>query len=155
MTSPTVISIQLHHTEGQPLRPVQEARALVQRGFEGDSHSRYRPGSRRQVVMLDESTLTPFGLQPGDLREQITIRGIPDITRTPRGTRLEIGEVVFESAGECEPCTTIGAYLSVEDPEAFQAELKHRRGLLCRVVEVRGEGWVRMGDTVRVLEPAV
>lgn len=152
MATPTVISIQLHHTQGEPLSPVAEARAIVQRGLAGDSHSKRRPGGRRQVVILDAATLDAFGLAPGDLREQITIRGLPDVTMLPVGTRLAIGEVVFEAAGECDPCHTIGGYLGVEDPEAFRQALDHRRGLLCRVAELSGEGWVRVGDAVRVLD---
>lgn len=151
---PAVISIQLHHTRGQPLTPASEARALLQRGLEGDSHGKGAPGRMRQVVILDESTLAAFALSPGDLREQITIRGLPEVTLLPPGSRLEIGEATFEAAGPCEPCTYIGGLLGVEDPELFRQALVDRRGLLCRVVGVRGAGWVRVGDEVRVYEPA-
>ena len=145
---PTIISMQLHKASGYPLAPVSEARALVDLGLEGDSHSLRGPGRRRQVLLLDAATLESFALRPGDLREQITLSGLPEITVTPPGTRLRIGDATFEAAGDCEPCLHIGALLGVEEPELFRQALQKRRGLLCRVVEVRGEGWVRVGDPI-------
>lgn len=143
-----VVSIQLHKVSGLPLTPVGEAKALLDLGLEGDSHSQRGPGRRRQVLLLDTTTLDRFALHPGDLREQITISGLPDITITPPGSRLRIGDATFEAAGDCEPCLHIGDMLGVEEPELFRLALQKRRGLLCRVVEVRGEGRVRVGDAV-------
>lgn len=151
MNTPTVISLQLHQAEGQPLRPIAQARALLDLGLEGDSHSLHGPGRKRQVLILDVSTADHFALQPGDLREQITIRGLPDVTTLPTGARLRMGEATFEAAGACAPCLHIGGLLGVEDAEAFRQALERRRGLLCRVVEVSGEGWVRLGDAVQLL----
>ncbi len=148
---PNVISIQLHQREGQPLIPVAQARALQDRGLEGDSHSLRGPGTRRQVLILDTTTLDHFALRPGDLREQITIRGLPDVSVLAPGARLRIGEAIFEAVGDCTPCLYIGELLGVEDPDAFRQALAKKRGLLCRVVDVMGEGWVRLGDVVEVL----
>lgn len=148
---PTVISLQLHKTEGQALIPVSQARALLNLGLEGDSHSQRGPGRKRQVLILDASTAEQFSLQPGDLREQITIRGLPDISILPPGRQLSIGEVTFEAVGDCEPCLYIGGLLGVEDPEAFRQALDKRRGLLCRVAGVAGEGVIRLGDAVELL----
>ena len=140
--------MQLHQVSGSPLTPVSVAKALLDLGLEGDSHSLRGPGRRRQVLLLDAATLERFALRPGDLREQITIAGLPEITMTPPGTRLRIGAATFEAAGDCEPCLHIGDLLGVEEPELFRLALQKQRGLLCRVVEVRGEGWVRVGDPV-------
>ncbi len=149
---PTVLSVQLHKTSNHPLLPVPRAQALLDHGLEGDSHSRRGPGRRRQVLLVDASTLERFGLRPGDLREQITVAGLPDISLLSPGTRLRIGEATFEAAGDCEPCLHIGDLLSVDEPELFRQALDKRRGLLCRVVDVRGQGWVTVGDVVE-LEP--
>lgn len=145
---PTVISLQLHQAEGQPLTAVAEARGLLDLGLEGDSHSQRGPGRKRQVLILDESTLSHFSLQPGQLREQITLRGLPDVSVIDPGRRLTIGEITFEAAGDCAPCLYIGGLLGVEDAEAFRQALEKRRGLLCRVVAVSGEGRIRLGDEV-------
>lgn len=148
---PQVISIQLHHAEGQPLTPVSAARGLLDQGLEGDSHSLGRPGRKRQVVILDASTADAFGLEPGELREQITIRGLPDISLLEPGKRLRISHVIFESSGDCTPCLYIGELLGVEDNEAFRQALDKRRGLLCRVVDVQDAGFVRVGDSVELV----
>jgi len=151
MQNATVIAIQLHQAHGQPMQPVSQARGLLDQGLEGDSHSLRGPGRRRQVLLLDRSTLDRFGLQPGDLREQITITGWPDISLLPPGTRLRVGDLTLEASGPCEPCQHIGELLGVEDPEAFRQALQQSRGLLCRVVDVQDEGWVRVGDRVELL----
>jgi MOSC domain-containing protein YiiM len=148
---PTVISLQLHQAENQALIPVAQAQALLDLGLEGDSHSQRGPGRKRQVLILDASTADHFGLRPGDLREQITIRGLPEISILPPGRRLSIGEVSFEAVGDCTPCLHIGELLGVEDPEAFRQALDKRRGLLCRVVEVNGGGLIRLGDSVELI----
>lgn len=148
---PTVISLQLHKAEGQPLAPVTQARALLDLGLEGDSHSQRGPGRKRQVLILDVSTAEHFSLRPGDLREQITIRGLPDVSILPPGRQLSIGGVTFEAMGDCAPCLYIGGLLGVEDAEAFRQALDKRRGLLCRVVGVSGEGFIQLGDAVELL----
>ncbi|MCO6451433.1 MAG: hypothetical protein J5I90_11660 [Caldilineales bacterium] len=148
MIEATVLSIQLHHTPDQPLRPVVQARGLVEQGLEGDSHSLRQQGHKRQVLLLDRSTLDRFALAPGELREQITISGAPEISVLPGGTRLRAGDITLEAVGDCAPCLHIGELLGVEDPEAFRQALEKRRGLLCRVVEVANEGAVRIGDPV-------
>jgi len=150
MTPTAVLSIQLHHSHGQPLTPASAARGLANQGLEGDSHSLGPPGRKRQVLLLDISTAAAFGLGPGDLREQITVHGLPEISLIPPGTRLRIGEITFEAAGDCEPCLHIGDLLGVEDNEAFRQALQKRRGLLCRVVETAGDGMMRVGDGVLV-----
>lgn len=151
MTDATVIAIQLHHSDGQPLTPVASARGLVAQGLEGDSHSRRPPGHKRQVLILDRSTLDHFGFTPGDMREQITLQGMPDVTILPPGTRLRMGDVTFEAIGDCAPCLHLGAMLGVEDAELFRQALDKRRGLLCRVIDVTAEGMVRVGDPVQTL----
>lgn len=151
MQNASVIAIQLHQAHGRPLQSVRRARGLLDRGLEGDSHSLRGPGHRRQVLLLDRSTLDHFGLQPGDLREQITIKGWPEISLLVPGTRLRVGDLTLEAACPCEPCQHIGELLGVDDPEAFRQALLQRRGLLCRVVDVQGEGWVRVGDRVELL----
>ena len=124
MSIPRVISLQLHHTGSQPLTSVSEVQALVEHGLQGDSHARREPGRRRQVLILDRTTLDAYGLRPGDLREQITITGFPDITHTPPGAHLRVGNVLFEASGECAPCRHIGQLLRMADTEAFRQSLE-------------------------------
>lgn len=145
-----VMSLQLHGERGAPLRPVDEVRGRVGGGLEGDSHVNRE---RRGVVVLDRSTNDALGLQAGDLREQITIEGMPDLNSVAVGTRLRIGGITLRVNGPCEPCTHIGELNGVADPRAFQAQLEGRRGLICAVVAA--DAPVRVGDAVVVRQPAM
>jgi len=144
--SARVVSLQLHTAHGVLPTPVREATANVDAGVEGDSHGG-RP--KRAVLIVDRSTHDALGLRPGDLREQITIDGLPDVTRLAEGTELRIGGVTLRVNGECEPCTHIGEMNGQADVEAFRTSLVGRRGALCTVLAA--DGPIRIGDPVTVL----
>jgi MOSC domain-containing protein YiiM len=144
--SARVVSLQLHTTHGAVPTPVREVTANVGAGVEGDSHGG-RP--RRAVLVIDRSTHNALGLRPGDLREQITIEGLPGVTGLAEGTELRIGGVTLRVNGEAEPCTHIGELNEQADVEAFRASLVGRRGALCTVLVA--DGPIRIGDPVAVL----
>ena len=144
-----VIALQLHETRGVQPRPVEEAEALVGGGLTGDSHAEKQT---RALLVVDRAALDAHGLGPGDLREQVTIEGLPDVTTLPPGTLLRAGPLTLRVNGECAPCTHIGGMLAVDDPEAFRVSLRGRRGALCTVV--RADGPIRVGDDVEVLAPS-
>lgn len=152
MTDGTVLSLQLLPRHGERPRPVSEARALPGCGLEGDLHGKSKANSRRQILVVDRTTLEAFGLRAGDLREQITVAFAP-LESLPPGTVLQVGDALLELTGPCEPCTHIGALNHVADPGAFQQALVGKRGQLARVVGVRGEGRIRTGDPVAVRAP--
>ena len=144
--SARVVSLNLHERHGVHPRAVTEVRARSGGGIEGDSHvSR----DRRAVLVLDRSTLEALGLAFGDLREQITIDGMPEVSRLAPGTELRIGGVELRVNGECEPCTHIGELNDQPDVEAFRVALDGRRGAVCTVTMV--EGPIRVGDVVDIL----
>lgn len=146
----SVVSIQLLKAHGQPQRPVSEVIALPGQGLEGDLHGKTREDGKRQVLLMDTESLEAMGLSPGDLRDQVTLE-LPGLQRLPAGTRLRIGEAELELTGPCEPCTHIGELLGKEDREAFRQSLEGRRGVLARIVTIRGEGRIRIGDPAEVL----
>lgn len=145
----SVVSLQIVTEHRAKPRRVPAVRALIGHGFEGDVHGKKQSGSRRQVLIIDRTTHAVLGLHPGDLREQITV-DFPALDSLPPGTLLRIGEVTLELTGACDPCTHIGGLLGVADPEAFQRQLEGRRGQLARVVEVEGQGTIRIGDPLLV-----
>jgi MOSC domain-containing protein YiiM len=126
--------------------PVSEVVARVGGGLEGDVHAHR---SSRAVLIIDRATLDALGLAPGDLREEITVEGLPDVTNLPVNTELRVGGVTLRVGGPCEPCTHIGELLGVPDREAFRQSLLGRRGALCTVTAVSGP--IRVGDPVEVL----
>ncbi len=125
-----------------PMRPVEEVRAVADKGFEGCAHG--RPGSKRQILLMDIETLGEFNLEPGLLKENITTQGIP-LRELPRGQQLRIGESLMEVTLSCEPCGRMD-----DIRRGLQEALRGKRGVLCRVVQ---EGMVRCGDRIEPIHP--
>jgi MOSC domain-containing protein YiiM len=144
-----VVALHLHEAHGRPMRPVTEAVGRTGGGLEGDSHVER---TKRAVTIVDRSTHDAVGVAPGDLREQITTAGLPDLGALAPGTQLRLGGITLRVNGPCDPCTHIGEMNGIADVEVFRALLDGRRGLVCTVVHA--EGPVRVGDEISVLEAA-
>lgn len=136
-----VVNLQLCVKHFQPMKQVREALAVENRGLKGDRHA--MPDSSRQVLLLEQETCAEYGIEIGSLRENITTRGI-DLMALPKKTKLQIGEAIFETTKECEPCSFVESV-----KPGLQEELEHKRGMLARVV--RG-GEIKVGDVVKVVE---
>jgi MOSC domain-containing protein YiiM len=121
------------------MREVETAQALADCGLEGCRHA--RPGSRRQLLLVDRETLDSFGLQPGQIRENVTTMGLP-VSDLSAGQRLQIGEAVLEVTGPCEPCSRMD-----EIRMGLQQGLRGQRGILCRVI---APGRIRRGDNIQL-----
>jgi MOSC domain-containing protein YiiM len=145
-----VVGLHLHERHGEHPRAVSEVTGRVGGGIEGDSHAHR---VHRAVVIVDRSTQEALGLQPGDLREQMTVEGLPGLSLLAPDTEVRVGGITLRVNGEAEPCTHIGAMLGVDDVVAFQASLAGRRGAICTVIAV--DGPVRIGDAVSVLSARV
>jgi MOSC domain-containing protein YiiM len=141
-----VISLQVRTEKHGKPTPVAEVMGRVGGGIEGDIHAHR---SSRAILVVDRATLDALGLRPGDLREEITIEGMPDVTNLPVDSELRIGGVTLRVNGPCEPCTHIGELLGVPDREAFRQSLLGRRGALCTVAAVSAP--IRLGDRVEML----
>jgi MOSC domain-containing protein YiiM len=141
-----VTSLRIRTTKHGGPTAVAEVVGRVGGGIEGDIHAG-RPF--RAVLVVDQATLDALALRPGDLREEITIEGLPDVTNLPVDSELRIGGVTLRVNGPCEPCTHIGEVLGVPDREAFRQSLLGRRGALCTVAAVSAP--IRVGDRVEVL----
>lgn len=146
MSSSRVIALHIRSEKHGAPTAVAELVGRVDGGLEGDVHAHR---TSRAVLVIDRATLDALNLKPGDLREEITIEGLPDVTNLPVDTELRIGGVTLRINGPCEPCTHIGELLGVPDPEEFRQSLLGRRGALCTVAAVSGP--VRVGDPVEVL----
>jgi hypothetical protein len=139
-----VVSLQTKRDHFAPLEPVEAFRATAL-GLEGDRHAGREEG-KRQILLAEAGDLSDLSLEPGALREQVTV-DLPGLMALPEGTRLRVGGATLEVTGVCEPCTHIGEHLGAEDPEALRRTLVGRRGMLARVV---GEGPIRRDDPVEV-----
>ena len=145
-----VVGLHLHERHGEHPRSVAEVVGRVGGGIEGDSHVHR---AKRAVVIVDRSVHEALGLRPGDLREQMTIEGLPGVTTLPPGTEVRVGGITLRVNGEAAPCTHIGELVGTDDAAAFQASLAGRRGAECTVIAV--DGPARIGDGVEVLPARV
>ena len=139
--------------------------------MEGDAHAgktvkhRYlvkqdasRPNIRQVHLihqeLLDELNGKGFSVDPGQLGENITTRGIP-LLELPSGTKLEIGnEVVIEVTALRNPCKQIDEFQKGMLKEVLY---KNQEGNLVRKTGVMGVvlqgGEVRPGDRIKVEFP--
>ena len=124
MTNPIVVAVSssAEHTFSKPNRPFINLIAGV--GVEGDAHAGKlvkhlylagidptKPNLRQvhqiQAELLDELNAGGFSVEPGQLGENITTRGV-DLLALPTGTKLHIGaEAVIELTALRNPCHQI------------------------------------------------
>jgi MOSC domain-containing protein YiiM len=123
-----------------PMEEVDEVEVVANKGFKGCIHG--RPGSKRQVSLIDRETLQNLGVSPGRVKENITTRGM-DLQALSTGQILHIGDqCVLEITGPCHPCARMD-----EIRMGLQEELRGQRGWLC---QVNVGGRIRRGDRIEV-----
>jgi MOSC domain-containing protein YiiM len=123
-----------------PMKEIEEAEAVQNKGLKGCIHG--RPNSKRQVSLMDVETLQRLGVPPGAVKENVTTRGLHFQQLRP-GQHLRIGGSLLEITLPCDPCSRMD-----EIRQGLQEELRGQRGWLCRVVE---SGTIRRGDRIEVL----
>ncbi|MDA1259230.1 MAG: MOSC domain-containing protein [Planctomycetota bacterium] len=125
---------------------VSEVEAIAELGLAGDHHARRRPGSSRQVTLIEAEHLGELerelgrAITPGLCRRNLVVEGLD--LRSCFTSALRIGEALLEVSGECTPCSRMEENLG---PGGFAA-MAERGGLTARVL--RG-GLIRVGDAVR------
>jgi MOSC domain-containing protein YiiM len=158
------------HTFSKPSTPM--IRLVAGLGVEGDAHAgvtvKHRSRVRRdpsqpnlrQVHLVhaelhDELAAAGFTVQPGDIGENVTTRGL-DLLALPTGTRLRLGpDAMVEVTGLRNPCTQLDAFqdglMAAVLDRAEDGSVVRKAGVMA-VVLAGGE--VRPGDPVEVLLPA-
>ena len=137
----TIVSIQRCPESRRPMQPVNPARVIQDFGLEQDHHA--RAGSERQLLLIEEETLQSMNLSIGDVKENLTTRGIV-LTGLDNGSILRIGsEVRLRITKPCLPCSRMD-----EIRAGLQRELDGRRGMLARV---ESGGSISVGDPIRIL----
>ena len=136
---PTVAGLQVCPGTRQPMKPLDAVLAVENLGLEGDRHA--KPDSHRQVLLVEAETLEKLGLRVGEVKENITTRGIA-LMSLPAGTQLHIGEAVLQVTAECKPCERME-----ELRPGLRQVLAGQRGVLARVAQ---GGTLRVGDPITV-----
>ena len=110
-------------------------------GIDGDKHA--SAASRRQVLIVDGETLDALQLDPGLIKENVTVDGLDVMSLSP-GTQLRLGdEAVVEITSVCEPCFRMD-----EIREGLKAELEGKRGMNSRVIS---GGKIARGDPITIV----
>ena len=139
MPQGTITNLHIARVKGTPSDPVQKATAISGLGLEGD-RSAYE-GNIRQVLFVDKEILDGFGLEPGQVKENITVTGL-NVAQVQPGQVFTIGDVTLEAVGDCEACGKMDAIrMGLKD------ELQGKRGMLAKVIN---GGGIKVGDSVRV-----
>jgi len=140
MANPTVVAIHFNVGTREPLVAAPAVKARPDRGLDGDRSRR----AKRAVLLMEQEVLDRFGLAPGAVREQVTVRGITLADLAP-ASRLRVGTAVLEAGGMCAPCERMN-----EVQPGLRAELEGRRGRFFRIVEAGG---FAVGDAISILPP--
>lgn len=138
MSNPTVVALHLNVGSREPMVAVQKVSAQLNQGLDEDRARR----PKRAVLLMDQEVLELFGLAPGAVREQVTVRGLALPELAP-ATRIRIGTAVLEAGGMCAPCERME-----ELKPGLRAEIDGRRGRFFRVVEAGG---FAVGDPITLL----
>jgi hypothetical protein len=171
MTAAVVAAVWSSATHSFSKFPTGELRLIAGQGAEGDAHCGVTVKHRSRVAvdptqpnlrqvhliqgeLFDELTARGFGVQPGQLGENLTTRGI-DLLALPRDTELRIGaEVVLRVTGLRNPCPQIenfeaGLLKAVIDRDA-DGEVVRKAGIMSIVL---AGGAVKPGDAITVRLP--
>jgi MOSC domain-containing protein YiiM len=143
MGAPVIVSLHLNVGSRKPLVSVDRVNALLDLGLEGDRH--LKANGSRTVLLMEQEVLDHFGLAPGAVREQVTVRGL-SLASLAAGSRLKVGGATLEVGGPCAPCERMN-----ELKPGLRDQLVGRRGRFVRVVEA---GSFAVGDAVVPLPPA-
>ena len=167
----TVVAVALDGEHRFSKQPQREVRLVEGLGVEGDAHAgatvQHRSRVRRDPTqpnlrqvhlvaaeLLDELRGGGFALQPGEIGENVTTRGV-DLLGLPTGALLRLGATaVVEVTGLRNPCRQLddhaaGLTAAVLDVDEH-GELVRRAGVMG---VVRSDGVVRAGDPVSVEVP--
>ncbi len=143
---------------GAKMKGVRAATALEGCGLQGDRYcagtghwSRFGRASCEVTFIAAEDLddierETGVGVHNGEHRRNVVTRGV-SLKALRRGERFRVGEVVFEYRGPRSVCRYIER---LTEPGMTRA-LKGRGGICASAI---GNGTVRAGDGIEVLQPA-
>lgn len=137
--------IGLRSVRRAPLQSFNHVEVLVDHGLVGD-HKAQRAGGKRQVTLIQREHLDAVAklvgrdaVDPALLRRNLVVSGINLLAL--RDAQFEIGGVVFEGTGLCEPCSRMEEVLGTGGYNAMRGH----GGIIARVLS---GGVIRVGEAV-------
>jgi MOSC domain-containing protein YiiM len=135
-----IVDIRLNIGRGEPMKVLDTAGVTANIGLDGDRHA--RAGSDRQILVMDKAIMQTLEVQPGQLRENITVDGL-SLFGLEKGQRIKIGDALELQIGElCDPCENMDAIRP-----GLQEQIQGQRGLF---VTPLSNGSITLGDNVIV-----
>jgi MOSC domain-containing protein YiiM len=132
----TATSLFIKRAHGQPIEPITTLDFSAQ-GIRGN----VRCSLLRQVLITSQPVSDRFGIQAGQLRENITV-SFHRLYDLPSGTVLRIGRAFIRLTFHCEPCKKI---LHLADYD----NIVHKRGYLGSFLN---SGTISVGDSLSVTD---
>jgi len=156
-------AIYLRPARREPVKAVQQAQALVDRGLSGDRAAEKTPwragGNKRQVTLIQAEHLPAVAaftqlarIDPAWLRRNLLVSGLNLLAAKAmfkdEPMVVRIGEqVVLEITGPCEPCSRMEEILGTGGYNAMRGH----GGMTARVIS---GGTLQVGDTISCLPAA-
>ena len=137
METPRVKALFVNRRKGCSPESVQSVTA-TKAGLEGDYHAEDR--GKRQILIQSESILGEFGLQPGQLFENMLVDGL-EVMNLPEGQRFRVGEATIEITIPCAPCSQMNRVRP-----GLRADIDGKRGRFALVVS---PGEINVGDSLQ------
>jgi MOSC domain-containing protein YiiM len=141
-----VLAVNISEVRGIKKHDVGEANIRADWGIEADAHSGdwHRQVSLLSLTSVEKMRALGAIINYGDFAENLTVSGI-EVATLPIGTRLQIGEVQME-------VTQIG-----KECHNKACAIKKQVGTCVMPIEgifvkTLNSGWVRVGDSITVIE---
>ena len=136
----TVAGLFVSPARGSGRSEVRErARAIEGQGLEGCAHG---TPPRREVLLASQEHLDALGVEPGAIRENVTVAGA-DVHSWPVGQRVKVGGALLEITMVCDPCHRMD-----DLRPGLRAQLDGKRGMLAHVV---AGGEIALGDEIELV----
>jgi MOSC domain-containing protein YiiM len=135
-----IVDIRLNVARRQPMSVVETAEVKAGEGLVGDRHAEV--GSSRQILMMEKAVMDVLEVDPGQLRENITVQGVSLFGLT-EGQTLKVGDGLEFKIGElCDPCDNMDHICP-----GLREKIEGQRGLF---VTPLFSGTVNVGDDVTI-----
>jgi MOSC domain-containing protein YiiM len=130
-----------------PMRRLESAMLVTERGIEGDRYEAGGSGGKRQVSIIQAEHLDIIAkltgrdrVPPELVRRNLVVSGIN--VHSIKSLRFCIGDAVLEGTGDCAPCSKMEAALG----SGGYVAMRGHGGIIARVIS---GGRVTIGDSVR------
>ena len=144
-----VVLINIASAPEDPMKSVDEVRAIPGRGLEGDRYFDNKgrvPEARKELTLIEAEAIEAMKSELdvdyalSDSRRNLVTRGVP--LNHLVGKEFWVGEVKARGIMLCEPC----AHLQKLTIKQVLPGLIHRGGLRAQILT---EGTIRVGETIR------